>query len=190
RVEYVVRWYTDRKVRVTILSRGYGREEGLNDEGKVLGENLRGVPHLQDRDRVRMARTAVDQHKAELLVLDDGFQHRRLARDLDIVLLDALQPFGLGRLFPRGLLREPVGLLRRAGVVVLSRADLIDKSQRQAIRREAERQAGPLRWVEARHAPRDLIDADGQSFPLSGLTKARVAAFCGIGNPQGFLRTL
>jgi tetraacyldisaccharide 4'-kinase len=80
-------------------------------------------------------------------------QHRRLRRDLDIVLLDALEPFGLGRMFPRGLLREPIGGLRRAGLVVLSRADLVPESRRNEIRAEAERRAGSLRWVEASHAP-------------------------------------
>jgi tetraacyldisaccharide 4'-kinase len=128
--------------------------------------------------------------ESQVLVLDDGFQHRRLARDLDLVLLDALDPFGHGRLFPRGLLREPIATLRRAGVVVLSRADLANDSERTAIRREAQRHAGPLRWVEARHAPRDLIDAGGHLRPLEDLGAGSIAAFCGIGNPEGFRRTL
>jgi tetraacyldisaccharide 4'-kinase len=189
-VEWVARWYRRHGVRVAILSRGYGQAEGLNDEGRVLDENLPDVPHLQDRDRVALARIAAEELETELIVLDDGFQHRRLARDLDVVLLDALEPFGLGRIFPRGLLREPVRSLRRAGVVVLSRADLVDESTRASIRAEAERRAGSLRWAEARHAPRDLVDADGQSSPLSDLSGRRVAAFCGLGNPEGFLRTL
>jgi tetraacyldisaccharide 4'-kinase len=177
-------------VRVAILSRGYGQRAGLNDEGRVLEDNLPDVPHLQGADRAELARVAVEELAAELIVLDDGFQHRRLARDLDLVLLDALEPFGLGRMFPRGLLREPLGSLRRAGVVVLSRADLVAEPERRLIRRAAERRAGPLCWVEARHAPLDLVDADGGSTPLAGLAGARVAAFCGIGNPEGFRRTL
>ena len=189
-VEYVARWYRARGVRVAILSRGYGQSTGLNDEGRVLEENLPDVPHLQDRDRAGLARIAVEELESELLVLDDGFQHRRLRRDLDLVLLDALDPFGHGRLFPRGLLREPVRALRRAGVVVLSRADLVTESDRAAIRRAAERHAGPLRWVESRHAPLDLIDASGQVAPLDELSRRAVAAFCGIGNPEGFRRTL
>ena len=120
----------------------------MNDEGRVLEENLPDVPHLQAPDRVDLARSAVEELESEFLVLDDGFQHRRLARDLDLVLLDALDPFGLGRIFPRGLLREPVGSLRRAGVVVLSRADLVDEATRRAIRARAERAAGPLRWAD------------------------------------------
>jgi tetraacyldisaccharide 4'-kinase len=189
-VEWVARWFRARGVRVAILSRGYGQEAGLNDEGRVLEENLPDVPHLQGPDRALLARVAVEELEAELLVLDDGFQHRRLGRDLDIVLIDALEPFGLGRLFPRGLLREPVRSLRRAGVVVLSRADLVPEAERAAIRRQAERHAGPLRWVEARHAPRMLIEAGGPDRPLSELEGRAVGAFCGIGNPEGFERTL
>ena len=191
-VEWVARWFRARGTRVAILSRGYGDagNTGLNDEGRVLEGNLPDVPHLQGRDRVALARLAQEELASEVLVLDDGFQHRRLGRDLDVVLLDALDPFGLGRIFPRGLLREPVGSLRRAGVVVLSRADLVDEPTRRAIRARAERAAGPLRWAEARHAPLSLDAADGQTFPLADLAGRRVAAFCGIGNPEGFRRTL
>ena len=189
-VEWVSRWYRARGVRVAILSRGYGDSSGLNDEGRVLEENLPDVPHLQAPDRVDLARRAVEELESELLVLDDGFQHRRLARDLDLVLLDALDPFGLGRIFPRGLLREPVKSLRRAGVVVLSRADLVDEATRRLIRERAGRAAGPLRWAEARHAPLDLIDAEGRSYSLSDADGRKVGAFCGIGNPEGFRRTL
>jgi tetraacyldisaccharide 4'-kinase len=189
-VEWVARWYRARDVRVAILSRGYGGTSGLNDEGRALEENLPDVPHLQNPDRVALARTAVEELESEILILDDGFQHRRLARDLDIVLLDALDPFGLGRIFPRGLLREPVGSLRRAGVVVLSRADLVDEPTRRAIRTRAERSAGALRWVLARHAPLDLIDASGNAYSLEDARGRRIVAFCGIGNPEGFRRTL
>lgn len=189
-VEWVARWFRRRGKRVAILSRGYGGTEGLNDEGRVLEENLPDVPHLQDADRVRSAAIAVQELEAEVLVLDDAFQHRRIARDLDIVLIDALDPFGEGRLLPRGLLREPVSSLSRAGIVVLSRADMVHSRERAAIRQTAERRAGPLRWVEGRHAPLDLIDGEGVSTPLSPPQHKKVAAFCGIGNPEGFRRTL
>jgi tetraacyldisaccharide 4'-kinase len=189
-VEWIARWFRERGLRVVIVSRGYGGSEGLNDEGRVLEENLPDVPHLQGADRVRLAQVAVDELESEVIVLDDGFQHRRLVRDLDVVLLDALEPFGLGRLFPSGLLREPLRSLRRAGVVVLSRADLVDAERRSAIRAEAERHAGPLVWVEARHAPLCLIDVDCRTSTLDQLAGARVVAFCGIGNPEGLRRTL
>jgi tetraacyldisaccharide 4'-kinase len=189
-VEWVARWSRRRDIRVAILSRGYGQKQGLNDEGRVLEENLPDVPHLQGVDRVRLARTAVTELNSEMIVLDDGFQHRRLARDADVVLIDALEPFGLAHLFPRGLLREPVRSLARAQVVVLSRADLVDGVERAAIRSLAERTAGPLQWVEARHAPLCLVDSEGVNLPLELLKEIAVAAFCGIGNPEGFRRTI
>jgi tetraacyldisaccharide 4'-kinase len=189
-VEWLARWYRGRGVRVCIISRGYGQEGAINDEGLVLEENLPDVPHLQDPDRVRLAGVAVEELETELILLDDGFQHRRLARDLDIVLLDALDPFGLGRLFPRGLLREPVGSLRRADAVVLSRADLVPDERRREVLGEVRRKAGAVPFLEARHAPRDLVDGEGASSPLDGLSGARVAAFCGLGNPEGFRRTI
>src|SRR6202044_4256373 len=89
-----------------------------------------------------------------------------------------------------GLLREPLKSLRRADLVILSRADLVGAAERAAIRIEAERHAGPLPWGEARHAPLDLIDAGGSETPLSALAGKSAAAFCGIGNPEGFRRTL
>jgi len=191
-VEWVARWYRRRGVRVALISRGYGQSEGLNDEGQVLDENLPDVPHLQDPDRVAMARIAAEELESELIVLDDGFQHRRLARDVDIVLLDALEPFGYRRIFPRGLLREPLHSIRRASIVVLSRADLISTPERAAIHADVERYAGSrqLRWAEAHHAPIDLVDCDSNSEPIEGLKGRKVVAFCGIGNPEGFRRTL
>jgi tetraacyldisaccharide 4'-kinase len=189
-VEWIARRFRRRGLSVVILSRGYRKVQGINDEGRVLEENLPDVPHLQDGDRVRSAAIAIGELEAELLLLDDGFQHRRIARDVDLVLIDALEPFGLGHLLPRGLLREPVRSLRRADLVVLSRADLITAAERAAIRAEAERRAGTLRWVEARHAPLELIDGEGTPTPIADLGGQSVAAFCGIGNPEGFRRTL
>src|SRR5262249_34034553 len=88
-VEDVAAWFRQRDVRVAILSRGYASQGGLNDEALVLEENLPDVPHLQGADRAALADAAVEELESEVLLLDDGFQHRRLARDLDLVLLDA-----------------------------------------------------------------------------------------------------
>lgn len=191
-VEWVARWYRRNGLRVAILSRGYGQGDsgGVNDEAMVLEENLADVPHLQDPDRAKIAGVAVEELESELLVLDDGFQHRRLARDLDIVLLDALEPFGHGRLLPRGLLREPIRALRRAGLVVLTRSDLVSPSDLLSYRRKAEKAAGALHWAYARHAPVDLIGEGVEAEPVEALKERNVVAFCGIGNPDGFRRTI
>jgi tetraacyldisaccharide 4'-kinase len=190
-VEWLTRWFSGRQMRVALLSRGYGAANGEeNDEARELKEKLPHVPHLQNPDRVAAARQAIDRFGVQAILLDDAFQHRRLARDLDIVLLDALEPFGFGHVFPRGTLREPVTGLRRAQVVVLSRADILNPSDRDAIRREVERYAPAAAWAEVVHAPRKLLAASGQEQPLATLRGQRVAAFGGLGNPAGFRHTL
>jgi tetraacyldisaccharide 4'-kinase len=189
-VEYVARYYRERGLRVAVLSRGYGAEGGPNDEALVLEENLPDVPHLQGPDRLRWAHAAVEELESEVLVLDDGFQHRRLARDLDLVLLDATDPWGGGRLLPRGLLREPLSSLRRAGVVVLTRCDQATPGQLDAIRRRVRRLAPAAPVVETTHRPVALADCEGGELALEVLRGRTVAAFCGIGNPGAFRRTL
>ncbi|MGH7138670.1 MAG: tetraacyldisaccharide 4'-kinase, partial [Pirellulales bacterium] len=190
-VEWIARWYRDRGVRVALVSRGYGAEQGgANDEALELEERLPDVPHVQNVDRVAASKMAVEEFETQLIVLDDGFQHRRLARDLDIVLIDALEPFGYEHVFPRGALREPLSGLSRTNVVALSRSDLVDASERAAIRTRVERFAADAMWIELEHRPRRLVAADGRHEPLESLAGRRIAGFCGIGNPAGFRHTL
>src|SRR5690606_6729782 len=99
-------------------------------------------------------------------------------RDVDIVLLDAGNPFGCGHVFPRGLLREPLSALSRAHVVVLSRADMVDQARRDEIRHAVERWAPQAAWAEAAHEPIELRAADGSAAPLNALEGQQVAAFC------------
>jgi tetraacyldisaccharide 4'-kinase len=188
-VEYVARFYRQRDLLVAILSRGYGSTSGVNDEALVLEENLPDVPHLQGADRVALATTAVEELESEILVLDDGFQHRRLARDLDLVLIDATNPWGHGYLLPRGLLREPRGSLRRAGLVMLTRCDQVQPEQLGQLRTEVARVAPGLPVVETTHRPVELVNGSATAA-LQELQSRPVAAFCGLGNPEAFRRTL
>ena len=190
-VAWLVRWFRERDVRVAIVSRGYRANVGArNDEALELQRKLPDVPHLQNPDRVATAKRAIEEHECQLIVLDDAFQHRRIARDLDIVLLDALEPFGFGHVFPRGTLREPVSGLRRADVVVLSRADLLEPDARARIREQVRRHAPEAVWAEGMHGPQALFASRGETQPLDSLADRPVAAFCGIGNPAGFRHTL
>jgi tetraacyldisaccharide 4'-kinase len=189
-VEYVARFYRQRGVRVAILSRGYGSESGRNDEALVLEENLPDVPHLQGADRVALASVAVEELESELLILDDGFQHRRLARALDLVLIDTTSPWGHDHLFPRGLLREPPSSLRRASAVLLTRCDQVDRNIIDGLRQRVARLAPQAPVMETSHRPSGWIDAEQRSAELSRLAGRAVAAFCGIGNPEAFRRTL
>lgn len=190
-VEWLARQLRQRNIRVAILSRGYGAEQGsLNDEALELELSLPDVPHLQNPDRAAAAQIAVDELATQLLLLDDGFQHRRLARDFDLVLLDATEPFGFDRLLPRGTLREPLIGLRRAQAVVLSRADMIDAAARQQVRTRVARLAPQVVWAEVEHRPAALVDSAGACRGLEELRGQSILAFCGIGNPAGFRHTL
>jgi tetraacyldisaccharide 4'-kinase len=189
-VEYVASFYRRQEIRVAILSRGYGGAGGRNDEALVLEENLPDVPHLQGADRVALAQTAIEELESEVLVLDDGFQHRRLARDVEMVLVDATAPWGHGYLLPRGLLREPPASLRRASAVLLTRCDQASPAVREELRQTIRRLAPRAAVVETQHRPVELISSEHAVESLDILRGRPVAAFCGIGNPEAFRRTL
>jgi len=189
-VEYVARFYRREGLRVAILSRGYGSVGGRNDEALVLEENLPDVPHLQGPDRVVLARTAIEELESEVLILDDGFQHRRLRRDLDLVLVDATNPWGHGHLFPRGLLREPPRSLRRAGAILLTRCDQVDEAALRSLRETVQNVAPNVAIVETTHRPVEMINSERLTALLNELCRGPVAAFCGIGNPDAFRKTL
>ncbi len=199
-VEWIVRRFLAQGKKVGIVSRGYGGQCGPNDEARELAWKLPDVPHVQDPDRVAAARRAIREFACQVLVLDDAFQHRRIGRDLDIVLLDALEPLGYEHVFPRGTLREPVQGLARADVVALSRADLLTTEQRGAIRDRVMKLSPNAVWVEVAHAPLALVAAErgageagetpARQQSLETLRGRRVLAFCGLGNPAGFRHTL
>lgn len=190
-VKWLAKTLQNSGARVAIVSRGYGATAGeQNDEALELAQALPGVPHEQNRDRVAAAAHAIETFDPRVLLLDDGFQHRRLARDLDIVLLDALEPFGFEHVFPRGTLREPLAGLARADVVCLSRADAVSAAERDAIRLRVAALAPQAAWCELAHVASGLINSNAETQPLDFLAKRRVTAFCGIGNPAGFRHTL
>jgi tetraacyldisaccharide 4'-kinase len=188
-VEYLAGFFRAQQRQVAILSRGYGSRGGLNDEARVLADNLPDVPHLQGADRVALARRAVEEWHSEVLILDDGFQHRRLARDLDVVLIDASQPWAHGHLFPRGFLREGWSGLGRAGLVVVTRCDQVSADERGRLREAVAHVAPALPVVETVHRPVALVNGARETAPLDR-PGGRVAAFCGIGNPDAFRGTL
>jgi len=173
--------------RSGVLSRGYG-----GDEGRMLEERHPRVRLVEDADRVRGLAALLDADPPDVLLLDDGFQHHRLQRDLDVVLLDATRPFG--RCIPAGLFREPAAALRRAELVVLARADLVDRETRARIwgRVDSARKGLPsLPRCEGTVRARDRRRlGDGAVENVAGLHGARGRAAAGIGNPQSFLRIL
>ncbi|HWS53860.1 MAG TPA: tetraacyldisaccharide 4'-kinase [Pyrinomonadaceae bacterium] len=197
--------------RVCVLTRGYGRanerkrvvvsdgarllaeaREG-GDEPRLLAEQLLGAASVvSDADRVAAARWAVEVLGSDAFVLDDGFQHLRLARELDVVTLDATDPWGGGRLLPSGRLREPREGLARAGCVVITRADLA--ADLEHLRAEAARLTGgraPVLTSRLRtSAVRPLAPAPEPDGHEGCGDDDACAAFCAIGNPRAFFAHL
>jgi tetraacyldisaccharide 4'-kinase len=187
-----------------IVSRGYRSldDEG-NDERRVLDILCPGVPHVQNRDRVAAVATAVSEHGCNVIVADDAFQHRRLGRTLDVVLIDATNPWGYGAVLPRGLLREPRSGLRRADVIAVTRADQVAPSVLDGIWDEVQRYVPPTPRIEIAFQPFGLrslppqSSEDGSQSPLplplraiGGQDPRRAVVFSGIGNPEAFRSTV
>ncbi len=189
-----------------ILSRGYGREgpgrvavvtdgnqilrgpQEAGDEPFLMANLLPGVPVVAGSSRFLAGQTAIAELAADVLVLDDGFQHRGLHRDLDIVLLDEARPFGNGRLLPGGSLRELPAALRRADIVVMTRSEAGAGSNSAAgVAGFLKEGAAIFRGI---HQPVALIDGGMSARPLTLLEGKKIYAFAGIGNPLSFRRTL
>ncbi|UPT75973.1 MAG: tetraacyldisaccharide 4'-kinase [Elusimicrobiota bacterium] len=191
---------------VAILSRGYGREapskevtvlldgkpvdwRRCGDEPWMIHQSLagQGVPVLVCPDRAKAGALAVSAHGAEVLILDDGFQHLGLHRDLDVVLVNARDPFGGGRLLPLGDLREPLSAIRRAGVVVVTHADRVTTAELSALRKQLEALHPKVLIVESAHQADHLLDVRTEKkLPLSTLDGKAVVALSGIGDPLSF----
>jgi tetraacyldisaccharide 4'-kinase len=189
-VETVVRWLEEAGRIPVVVSRGYKGVGGLNDEALLLKSNMPNTPHLQNPDRVAAVNDAAVRRLGDVVVLDDGFQHRRLRRTVDVVLLDATDPFGGGRLLPAGFLREPIGGLARADAVVVTRASLVSSVDRASIREQVRAVAPHSVLAEIDFEPSSWRRLGSIDEPLERLRGRRVLAFCGVGNPEAFQATL
>lgn len=164
----------------SVIIRGYGRDESM-----MLKEELADVPVYVGQDRVALAGEA-QKEGSRVIVLDDGFQHRRLARDLNIVLIDSYSLFGNGYLFPRGVLRERVTSLRRADLLALTKTDRITSERKDGVLGLLKRLAPGKPVVLTKHRPSFLSDVTGASYPPESLNGRRVGVISGIADPDYF----
>ncbi len=174
--------------RPAILIRGYKAVAGRSEEAQLLRE-LTAAPVVVNADRLAAAKAAV-AGGADVLILDDGFQHRRLRRDLDVVLIDATLPFGYGHCLPRGLLREPLRAIRQADAIVVSRSGVIGGKRLVELVSRLGGLAPQASIHLAEHSPTRIVDAAGQELAVAAIGGKSVCAFCGLGNPEGFFATL
>lgn len=202
--------------KVAILSRGYRRKEAPwwqrvftqvvdpplvvsdgrrvlvdattgGDEPYMLASNLPGVAVVVDRNRVKAGRYAVKRLGCDTLILDDGFQYQKLKHSIEVLLVDATNPFGNGNMLPRGILREPARHLKRADIIFLTKC----RGDVSAVRDEIRQYNNTADIVECNHSPRVLKDVwSREEYPLSWLDGKTTCTLSGIASPKGFENSL
>lgn len=206
-VEWVCRTLARKQRSVCVLTRGYGRSnpgsrvvvsdgsavltnaEAAGDEPFLLAQNLKGLAAvISDPNRIAAGNWAIDNLGAEVLVLDDGFQHLGLARNLNILTIDATNPWGGGKLLPAGTLREPRSGLSRADCVVVTRADQSDDLV--SLKAEIQGLIGSCPLVTSEMIVRDITRMNAELGEETVSVPQPVAAFCAVGNPESFFELL
>lgn len=204
-VEFVAEHLRAAGIKPGIISRGYGGKASspviilngnaerslVGDEPLMLSGRLRDVPVAVSRDRLADI-TALLSCDVDVVVADDAFQHRRMARDLDIVLVDAVCPFGNGAPLPVGVLREIPSSLSRAHIVVISKSDQATPEVLEGLRKKLTQWVPEEKIFYSRLGAPDWSSWDGKSFCHleNGVADYRLLTFAGIGNPKSFLRTV
>jgi tetraacyldisaccharide 4'-kinase len=187
----------EENIGCAVLTRGYKATKNLklktqsySDEPAIILECCPEAKLVVNPNRLSAAADAVNDFDIKVLIMDDGFQHRRLARYLDIVAIDATCPFGYEKMLPAGLLREPVASLMRADAAVITRCDQVSETALNDIETQL-RSANPeITIARSIHAPVYAKSADGNEIALDRLKDKKIFAFCGIGNPNAFFTTL
>jgi len=194
-VEYLAEAVKQMDRKPVILTRGYmerGKEtkDQNSDEALMLQDALVDVPVLVGADRVKNATTFLEHNDADVFILDDGFQHHRLKRDHNIVVIDATDPWGNGYLLPRGVLREPRSSLARAQSIVITKADL-GKDNLAAVKNQIRIINGDCLVMESIHRPVEYLDVRTDNvLKIDALRGQRICAVSSIGAPESFAMTL
>ncbi|UCD35032.1 MAG: tetraacyldisaccharide 4'-kinase [Nitrospiraceae bacterium] len=190
----LTRGYRGRTMNITFVSRGSGpllSPAEAGDEACLMAEALEGVPIVKGKDRYEAGLFALDNLKTKpLFILDDGFQHWKLFRDADVLLIDATNPFGNGKLFPEGRLREPLSAMNRAHIIVITKSDMAQEGSVASITRTVRQYNQDAPLFTSSHRAAGLVTARGESMPADSLQSKSIYAFCGIANPASFTSTL
>jgi tetraacyldisaccharide 4'-kinase len=193
-VIWICKFLQRKEFQCAILTRGYKthtqKRATIANEPAILTNSCPHAKVILNPDRTAAATEAVNRFHAKVLVMDDGFQHRRLNRDLDIVTIDATLPFGYTKLLPAGLLREPIVALERADAVVLTRCD--QTSETELTKLEEKLQLINPNMIIARsiHSPICVKSTKADQIGLDDLKGKKILAFCGVGNPDAFFTTI
>lgn len=193
-VEFIAKALKDKGIKPAILLRGYMANNSSaqiheSDEATMLKAKL-DIPVLVGKDRAQNAKMFLEHDAADVFLLDDGFQHRQLSRDLDIVAIDTTNPWGNGHLLPRGILREPKKVLSCADILILTKANL-GRERIDGIKTDIIKINPKALVVEAIHHPVVFLDMrTGQEADLALVRGQKICTVCSIGAPNSFIKTL
>lgn len=191
----LTRGYMGKEKETCFVSRGDKPVLGVDeagDEAFLMAGKLQGVPVVKGSKRYEAGLFALSnlEHKPSLMILDDGFQHIALERDIDVVLIDGTNPFGNEKMFPEGRLREPLHALQRADFVIITKSDKAEVDALTYIRDKIKTINPELPVYMSSHQPLRLIHMSGETRDLSYLDNKNIYAFAGIANTEYFTSTL
>ncbi len=188
--------------RVSVISRGYRKRskkelvsdgedillssQQAGDEAYLLAKNLSGIPVLSGRDRYKLSQRAIKEFSSDVIILDDAFHCLYLKKDLEIVVIDATNPFGNRLLLPAGPLREPLRNLKRADIFWLNRMNLVEEERLERLKETLFRINREAKIIESYYSPVSLFDVSGKSYLPSFIKGKKVWLLAGIGNPSSF----
>lgn len=188
-VELIAKDLSQKGIKTAILTRGYKRGaslENIADEASMLKEKLDNVPVLVGANRIANAKKAVTDYHAKVILLDDGFQHWKLHRDLDIVVVDSTNPFGNERLIPRGILREPLSSLNRADIFLLTKTDY-GRNNLEMIKTTIRNLKPDAQLFESNHIAKTFYNIkDNRELEISDITNKNVCLLASIGDVDAF----
>ena len=186
----------EKNIACAVLTRGYKaaknsklKTQNYSDEPAIFAESCPQTKVIVNPDRIAGAAEAVDRFGAKILIMDDGFQHRRLVRDLDIITIDAMLPFGYDKLLPAGLLRESLKALKRTDAAVITRCNQVSNLKLAQIEQKLKFINPHLAIAKSIHQPICAKTID-EEISVEGLKDKKIFAFCGIGNPAAFSKTI
>lgn len=204
-VMHLARLFQKRNFRPVVLTRGYKRKskkpilpvsdgkailttpQESGDEPYLIASGLKNVPVVVGADRYITGMFSKEHFDADIFILDDGFQHLKLYRNINILLIDASNPAGNGSMLPAGILREPLAGISRADCIIISRADEGDKSKAEALVRSYNKKA-PVYYSSLKVS--GIMDSYRKTYSRDYINGKSLLLFSGIGNPGSFKRSV
>ena len=177
---YLADYFVSKGLKPGILTRGYGKDESI-----MMKDQLPGVPVIVGQDRVKSSLKAKNIG-LDLVILDDGFQHRRLYRGMNILLIDTITFPGNGILLPGGVLREPIDAVKRADIFVLTKVDAAGKERKKAVEKLLRKYSEDTPVLSVRHNPVFLTDVTREVYSLDGMVNKNILLVSAIADPDYF----